>query len=269
MKRLLLLFAALFACTSPDIPNMAPAASQRLSVADIRTDSDQRFDSLLQGATDNSVFASYNPDGPSSWGRNFTRRLNFTGVGWNDNRTVTLVSPVHVVMAGHHQLPVGSTAVFHGRDSKPYHRKIEAIENIQGIDIAVGKLDSPLPSIVFPYRVLPPSASYATLAGCLAVVTDQNRRAFIHEVSEVRGDGLVLAYSSRVPAHLKKTLIGGDSGNPSFLLVGGELVLVSTHTYGGPGIGPFYSSPRVFAAVNIAMTRLGGGHRLKVVPLAP
>jgi hypothetical protein len=248
---------------------MPAAPTSALSAASIRSDSDQRFAVLLEGATDNTIITNYATDRPSPWGRNFTRRLDFTGVAWDDTRTATAVSPLHVVMAAHYQRPVGSMIVFHDRSGRPQRRTLVAVVSLGGVaDVAVGKLDSPLPSGVKPYRVLPPSAGYPSLAGCLALVTDQQRRAFVHEIAHAQGSALSFRHSARVSPLLRKQLITGDSGHPSFLLVGGEMVLVGTHTWGGPGGGPFYSSPQVFSAVDAAMTKLGGGCRLSVVPLA-
>lgn len=263
--------AALFASCSFDVPSMPPAPSSALSVAAIRADSDQRFSVLLAGATGNDIFASYATDRPSPWGGNFTRRMNFTGVAWDDTRTATLVSPEHVVMAAHYPRPVGSTLVFHDRRGRPQRRVLAAVVAQAGsADVAVGRLDAPLPDSVRPYRLLPPSGNYGALAGCLAVVSDQHRKAFVHEIAHVTGIGLWFRHpaTSRIPAHLTKNLVPGDSGNPSFLLVGGELVLIETHTAGGPGAGSFLSSPAVFTAINGAMSKLGGGHQLRTVPLA-
>lgn len=267
----LLAAATLSASCSSDVPSMPPAPSSALSVASIRADSDQRFSVLLVGATGNDIFSTYATDRPSPWGRNFTRRMNFTGVAWDDTRTATLVSPEHVVMAAHYQRPVGSTMVFHDRRGRPQRRVLAAVESLAGItDVAVGRLDAPLPDSVRPYRLLPPSGSYGALAGCPAVVTDQHRKAFVHEIANVPDNGLSFRHpaTSRIPAHLTKSLVTGDSGNPSFLLVGGELVLIETHTFGGPGAGPFLSGPQVFAAINGAMSKLGGSHQLRTVPLA-
>jgi hypothetical protein len=265
----LLATLALAACNSSDIPRMPAAPSSALSATDIRTDSDQRFTALLEGVTDNTIITNYAADRPTSWGGNFTRRLDFTGVAWDDTRTATAVSPLHVVMAAHYQRPVGSSIVFHDRSGRPQRRTLVAVESLSGIaDVTVGQLDSPLPSGVKPYRLLPPSANYRSLAGCLALVTDQQRRAFVHEIASIQGNSLSFRHSQRLSPLLRKQLIVGDSGHPSFLLVGGEMVLIGTHTSGGPGSGPFYSSPQLFSAIDAAMGRLGGGYRLSVVPLA-
>jgi hypothetical protein len=271
MKRLPVLAALLLVANcGPAVPSMPPAPSAALSVSSIRADSDQRITALLGTSATPEIFASYNKDGPSLWARNFTLRLNFTGVAWDDSHTATLVSPLHVVMAAHYQRPVGSVLVFHDGRGRPQRRTLVAAKSLGIADVAVGRLDAPLPGSVKPYRLLPPSENYGSLHGCLAVVTDQHRRAFLHEISST-GGGVGFRYpdASRVSPHLVKNLIKGDSGNPSFVLVGGELVLVETHSTGGPGAGPFYSAPAIFAAINATMTELGGGHQLSVVPLAP
>ena len=266
--RSFLAIALLSSCSTGNIPRMPGAPSSALSVATIRTDSDQRFAALLNGVGDNTIITNYSTDRPSTWGHNFTQRLDFTGVAWDDTRTLTAVSPLHVVMAAHYQRPVGSTVVFNDRSGRPQRRTLVAVEPLGFADVAVGKLDSPLPSGVKSYRVLPPSSNYSSLAGCLAVVTDQQRRAFVHEIASIQGNSLSFRHSERVSPILRKHLVTGDSGHPSFLLVGGEMVLIGTHTSGGPGSGPFYSSPQLFSAVDAAMTKLGGGYRLSVVPLA-
>ena len=61
-----------------------------------------------------------------------------------------------------------------------------------------------------------------------------------------------------------ETLIGGDSGNPAFLLVNGEAILLLTHHYSTGG--PFYTGH--LAAVNAAMAQLGGGYQLTEAELA-
>jgi hypothetical protein len=270
MKLRPLFFAALLSSCGPEIPRMPDAPASALGLADLRADSDQRLTVLTAGATDNSIFANYSTDRPSTWGRNFTRRFDFTGVAWDDMRTATAVSPLHVIMAGHFQRQVGSALVFHDRSGRPQRRSLVAVESLQGVaDVAVGKLDAPLPASVRPYRLLPPGDGDGALTGCLAVVTDQHRRVFLHEIFSVSGSGMSFRHAEpeRVPPLLRKQLAKGDSGNPSFLLIGGELVLVETHTWGGPGAGAFLSSPPVFAAINAAMLKLGGGHTLATVPI--
>ncbi len=259
-----------FACSAGDgVPKMPPAPSSALPPAAIRADSDMRFTVLLGGAGAASpIFSRYSPGGPAQLAANFTRRMDFTGVAWDERQTLTLVSPIHAVMAAHFTRPVGARVVFHDRKGQPHARTITAIERVPGVDVAVARLDSPVP-VAF-YRMLPPSASYAgPLTGCLVVVTDQKRMAFIHEIGGIHERSVSFRHPSpdRGITLLTKNLISGDSGSPAFLLVGGELVLIETHTTGGPGAGPFYGSPAVFSGVNEAMRKLGGGHQLSLAPV--
>ncbi len=260
----------LFACSPGDgVPKMPPAPSSALPPAAIRADSDARFAVLLGGAGAASpIFSQYSANGPAQLAANFTRRLDFTGVAWDESRTATLVSPIHAVMAAHYTRPVGARVVFHDRKGQPHARTITAIERVPGLDVAVVRLDSPVP-VAF-YRVLPPSSSYAgPLTGCLVVVTDQWRMAFVHEIAGVREKSVSFRHPSpdRGITLLTKDLVSGDSGSPAFLLVGGELVLIETHTTGGAGAGPFYGSPAVFSGVNEAMRKLGGGYQLSIAPV--
>ena len=56
------------------------------------------------------------------------------------------------------------------------------------------------------------------------------------------------------------TMVSGDSGSPVFLVHDNKLVLVALVTFGGAGRGANIS--RHIAAINSAMTSLGGNHQL-------
>ena len=62
-----------------------------------------------------------------------------------------------------------------------------------------------------------------------------------------------------------KNLVVGDSGNPSFLIVGNELVLLETHTTGGPGAGPYFGDPTVQQSVRQAVQKLDPAYRIRMV----
>lgn len=52
-------------------------------------------------------------------------------------------------------------------------------------------------------------------------------------------------------------LVAGDSGNPAFVVVNGQLVLVSTNTFGGTGSkGPFFGGPNVQGFIKSAIEDL-------------
>lgn len=249
---------------------MPAAPGTALSLAEIRKDSDQRLRQLTEKSGAPDIFADYKADGPVTLGKNFTRRLDFTGIAWDERQTATLVSPQHVVMAAHFPRQLGATLTFHDRRGKPHQRTLKQVISLRGVaDVCVGILDQAVPDSISSYRLLPPNRDYASLAGSLAIVTNQFRQAHLHEIGRIVGKSAFFKKPDpdRVALNLVRTVVKGDSGNPSFLLVGGELVLIETHTTGGMGAGPFYSDPELFNAINAAMKKLGGDQQLAVVPL--
>jgi hypothetical protein len=61
-----------------------------------------------------------------------------------------------------------------------------------------------------------------------------------------------------------KTIIPGDSGSPVCLVSGNKLVLFTLLSQGGAGRGTFLAA--YIAAINAAMTQLGGTEQLTVTP---
>jgi hypothetical protein len=120
-------------------------------------------------------------------------------------------------------------------------------------DIAVARLHLPLPPEVKPYRLA--NASDATV-GTPVIVSDQTKTLSVHQIEAVAGAMIRFGYVPGLNPVYQRNLIVGDSGNPSFLLKIGELLLLETHTTGGPGAGPFYGDPAVQAAIRRAMAEL-------------
>ena len=63
-----------------------------------------------------------------------------------------------------------------------------------------------------------------------------------------------------------ESIISGDSGNPSFLIINGTLVLLTVWTFGGAGSGTNILSEKT--AINTMMSTLGGGYSLTEVSLS-
>lgn len=202
-----------------------------------------------------ALFAYYQPKGISKWKSNWTAGLDLTGVSWNHVTGVTLISPSHVVMAAHFMRGGQTPVMFHDREGKPYERYMVATRVLTGVgDVAVGKLNLPLPASVKAYPLVnAPDAK----PGTPVITTDQTLTVSIHEIAAVTGGNVRLAYSKNVPEINRRNLIVGDSGHPTFLLKNGGLYLVETHTTGGPGAGPFYGDPAVQAAIKNAMKEMG------------
>lgn len=221
----------------------------------------------------NWVFDAYvsanSPD--VAWSRFWTRAVDFSGVAWDKPQTLTLVSPRHAVMARHYQRPPKSQSViFHDRRGREVQRVIVAREFLAA-DIAVVLLNEDVPEGVATYPVLAPSDRYGEeLPGALVLVTDRERKAHVHEVRQVLGRMIYLRRAGSLAGGFYENLVAGDSGNPSFVLVRGQPVLVETHTGGGPGSGPFYGAAENVEAIDAAMAKLSAehaapGYRLRTV----
>lgn len=210
---------------------------------------------LPKKAEKGSLFVYYQPKTPSKWENNWTSKMDLTGVSWNDSRTATLISPSHVVMAAHFLRPPNVPVMFHDKRGKPYERFILATKTLSQVgDIAVARLHLPLPPEIKPYRLA--KVSQAT-AGTPVIVSDQTNTLSVHRIEQVTGGVVRLGYVAGLNPIYQRNLVVGDSGNPSFLLENGELILLETHTTGGPGAGPFYGDPAVQAAIRSAMVELG------------
>ncbi len=203
-----------------------------------------------------ALFRYYQAKDRSRWQGNWSRRLDLTGVSWNDRRTATAISPNHVIMAGHFIRPRDVSLMFHDRDGRPHERFLAGVRNLRAVgDIAVGKLNRPLPPGVATY---PFASTEEAVIGRPVIVTDQTRTLSVHRIDRVFGRVVRLAYADELDPVYRRNLIKGDSGNPSFLLrPDGSLALLETHTSGGPGAGPFYGDPEVQSAIRAAMAELG------------
>jgi hypothetical protein len=209
---------------------------------------------LPKQAERGTLFSYYQPKAQSKWKNNWAGRLDLTGVSWNDPRTATLISSSHVVMAAHFPRPANVPMMFHDKDGNPHERFIAKVRPLGGVgDITVAKLNRPLPPEVKYYRLA--KAQDATI-GRPVIITDQTRTLSVHRIAAVNGGSIRFAYIPGLSPYYGRNLIVGDSGNPSFLLQNGELVLLETHTTGGPGAGPFYGDPQVQAAIRAAISEM-------------
>ena len=201
------------------------------------------------------LFQYYQPKAASKWRGNWTRAFDLTGVAWNDPRTATLISPSHVVMAAHFIRPSDVAVMFHDKQGNPHERYIKAVRKLDGVgDIAVARLNRPLPAEVKHYRLVRPGRA---TVGKHVIITDQTSTLSVHRIGAISGGVISFEFAPDLDPVYRRNLVVGDSGNPSFLLENGELFLLETHTTGGPGAGPYYGDPAVQAVVRAAMAELG------------
>ena len=232
---------------------------------------DLRLEDLARRETEtNDLFTSYQANGPVRWNQDWPWQLDLSGVAWDSPATATAITPRHVVMADHFKRSPGDGVVFHDRRGRPHSRRIMSCASLKDhglpCDLAVGLLDQPLPGEI---RTYPLPAPGGNPLGRLALVTDQHRSLYFHRISTLQGHGIVMSHDPALPVHSRKHLVTGDSGNPSFLLSKGELVLVETHTMGGPGSGPWFGSADIQAALRKAMASLDPSAAFRTVPLEP
>ncbi|MFM2199171.1 MAG: hypothetical protein RLZZ505_2603 [Verrucomicrobiota bacterium] len=212
------------------------------------------------------IFKSYRPDGDSSMAEGWTQGFDMSGVSFNDTRTVTLITPRHVVMAKHYARPAAAPVVFHDRNGKHIQRKIIGFAAGAG-DVMVGLLDEPVPSNYRPYPLPAAGADASALIGRPVIVSDQHRNLFVHQIAGF-GKGTIAFQHDKTESHgWSKNLVAGDSGNPSFLIAGSELVLLETHTTGGPGAGPYYGDPVVQQSVRHAVRKLDSAYSIRTVSI--
>ncbi len=220
--------------------------------------------------TSNAIYSSYSSTGNSTWAaENWTGQVDLSGVAFDNNRTSTLISPRHILMATHYLRNVGDTIAFHDSNGDIHKAALIARQSIPGglnPDITVGLLDVEVP--VKYYKVLPPETDWGTcLDSALVISTHHTRTASIRELRLTSGLFVYYRPSSSVPTSYYAPAVGGNSGNPSFLLIDGEPTLISTFTYGGWGSGPFFSEPTNFSTINSIMTTLGGGYQLETTEM--
>ncbi|MGJ8634398.1 MAG: hypothetical protein ACSHX7_10815 [Luteolibacter sp.] len=246
------------------LKTLAAAALITITLPSCGTSSFSSTPTLPPAKTSPAIFKNYRPDGNSSMAGGWASGMDMSGVSFNDKRTATLITPRHVVMAKHYTRPAGKPVVFHDRSGKHIERKLIGFQNLSQ-DITVGLLNEPVPSNYTPYPLPSTSSDFSQLAGKPVIVTDQNKNLFVHLVSSIYGGQISFKQDERDIYGWGKSLVTGDSGNPSFLIVGNKLVLIETHTSGGAGSGPFYGDPAVQAQLRAAVAKLDPSYKISTI----
>lgn len=266
--------SGLSGCVSP-LPSDSSRRSQGsensaypLPATHVKEIANTNWDSVIPSGYDYpEVFDGYWQGSVAAWSRNWTRRINLTGVAWDKPQAGTLISPRHILFARHFPRSKGETIVFHNRRGKPIARTIVATRVVEGIqlpDLVVALLDEAVP--IDHYRVLPPRSDWGALLEETGVfIATSQHKLLTGRISRIQNGIITFTSQATANKYLVAALESGDSGHPAFLLLHNEPILLETHTHGGPGSGPFLSDPIVFLAINRTMETIGGGFRLDAV----
>lgn len=212
-----------------------------------------------------NIFEKYTAKGNAKLANSWTRKLDTSGISFDSKKTCTLITRRHVLMARHYQRPVLAPVIFHDRSGKRIARHLVAVKPGSG-DYAVGLLNEPLPNNYKAYPLPTHSANLAEkLTNRSVVLTDQNRRLFIHQIAAISGGHIRFKQNPTQQKGYRKNLVSGDSGNPSFIIIRGQPVLIETHTTGGPGAGPFYGDATVQAEISQLVNAMDSNYSIRTV----
>lgn len=195
---------------------------------------------------------------------------------WNDCAGIfmagTLVSPGHVVYATHFAMSIGTKIRFVTKDNQVVERTIvHAISpKYTGMyfpDVTVAVLDSDVPSSIGFAKVLPENwDQYMEVRPdlpCLAL--DQEEKALVTNLQYMNEYAAFNRSSDPAIKAFYEDIVWGDSGNPAFMVVDDQLVLLTVWTFGAGGAGTSIAGQRT--EINNMMRELGGGYQLTEVDL--
>ena len=207
---------------------------------------------------------------PKFWAKD----VDFSCVSpWNSAsgrlRAGTLISKRHVIFAKHYPLAAGTRMSFVDADGNVCPCRLEKTKPIEKSDIMIGSLNYEVTPDIHPAKILPPD--YEKFIGRgegLPVVTfNQHEQLFLNELNAIPTNGSPWrTMSARAPANgcwqaFRSPLIVGDSGDPAFLLIGREPILLYCLTGGGAGSGPGVHLYR--REIQAAMDELCPGYKLE------
>jgi hypothetical protein len=194
----------------------------------------------MQPGADRRLFSGFTPS-PIGWVRNaasWVRAFNWTGTaaGINGLGGVgggTLITARHVLFANHVPYPARPFDIFFtNKDSRTFSYKVTEIKQVGDTDIAIGTLDRAVDATIGIYAVLPDNwidyVGKLSVANPLPVLySNQSKMVSTGDVVGVSGGTAQVNSPSFEPARAwSDKLVVGDSGNPIFVQVGDELVLL-------------------------------------------
>lgn len=206
-----------------------------------------------------------------------------SGANWRQ-RGGTLVTKKHFILGKHFQFTVGFPIIFVDNNNNVIRRNLVSYAyDTAATDIAVGLLDAEVPDNIKVAKVLP--SNYEKYIGypqdLLSISLDQEEKASVtvwEGLLNNIGTGGLYQYvyiqplnNNSLPKYIQysafsETSVVGDSGNPLFIIIDNDLVMIGYwHTYIS---GPFLSFR--YDAINTLINTLSPdeGYSLTPVDLA-
>lgn len=163
---------------------------------------------------------------------------------WNQ-RGGTAITTRHLISTDHlnYHIQVGDEVRFVTANDVVVHRTAVATRAVPGVDFHLILLDDYLPGSITPCKI-PPADFYLYMPlgmqfqgnkpGVLGLMLDQEEKGLVgawHQVSEYYASYTTPLDATALDFH--EGLVSGDSGNPGFMIINGELVLLTVWTSGG------------------------------------
>lgn len=187
---------------------------------------------------------------------------------WNDScgttRAGTLISKRHVIFAKHFPLGKGVRILFVDQQGEVCPCMIKATKVLEKCDIMIGLLDYEVTPNIHPAKILPENfAEYIGDGKGLPIVTfNQREQAYLSECRGITTNAGMNGLSTNASwKALGGKIVTGDSGNPAFLLVGNDSILIYCLLTGGVGNGP--TIHRYRREIQKTMDELCPGYKLE------
>lgn len=262
------LVSVAFLASVPMRDRLANALDARIAEADVQ-DGRGRFVGYPGGAGD----GRFKPN-PKFW----LKDVDFSCASpWNSNggslKAGTLISPKHIIFAAHFPISTGTRILFVDNEGQGCPCYVERVKQIGKTDIMIGSLNAEVTPNIHPAKVLPPDYEkfIGDGAGLPVVTFDKSERTFVTELAGLP-DGKTGRVWNRPPkTPLRQRLggkaVGGDSGNPAFLVFGKTPVLLYCLKEGGAGSGPWLHLH--LNEIQVTMDELCPGYKLETFDFSP
>lgn len=209
--------------------------------------------------------------------QNWAYDLDLTCISpWNssgsDRFGGTLISPRHIIYATHYQIPINTTIRFITKDNIVIERKVinkisQEYKASYFPDLTIGFLDSDLPSSIGFAKILPENwqkyfdSNIRINVPCL--VLDQEEKSLVSSLYSAN-DFITFDKFIDYPDFFEYIILG-DSGNPAFMIIDNQLVILTVWTFGNAGSGTFITSQK--NQINKFMKDLGSDYQLTEINL--